>query len=273
VFTKEYDQVAYVKITEFDEDTALLIDKYFSNLSSDYTNLIIDLRGNPGGYVSSVKEVFDLFVSKGKVVMSMVNKKGETTHIKTTDDSFYIFNEIVVLIDSQSASGAEALSAALNYHLDDIVTLYGETTYGKGSAQKTLPLGDGTYFHYTYALWNTPSGKTINKVGVTPEVSSINTGISSMSYGGLTLELYDYHKDILVLQTILKNEGLYSGTVHGFMDEDTVSALKIFQENSGLTKTGMIDKETSRYIIKLIYDDNEKYLNNEIESVLGSIFA
>lgn len=272
IFTKEYDSVAYVKISEFNFDTASYLNEYFYSLPGEM-NLVLDLRGNPGGYISSVQEVLDLFLGKNKVVMSTINKQGEITYVRTVDDSCYFFEKIVVLIDENTASGAEALAAALDYHLDDKVILYGNTTYGKGSAQRTISFSDGTYFHYTYALWNTPDGTTINKIGVAPEISSVNKGISSLPYYGAELKLYDYHSDVYLIQTILKNEGLYTGELHSFMDEETVEAIKAFQVSNALQETGNIDMQTIRYVLKMIYDDEQNYLNNELVSVLGSMFS
>ena len=108
------------------------------------------------------------------------------------------------MIDEKSASGAEALAAALNYHLDEIVTLYGNTTYGKGSAQKTYYFDDGTYFHYTYALWYTPAGVTVNYTGVDPEIYDVNIGVSSIRFDGIELGLYDYGSHVLGVQILLK---------------------------------------------------------------------
>lgn len=273
VFTKEYDDVSYVKISEFNMDTAEYLDEYFNGLASNYNNLIIDLRGNPGGYISSVRDVLDLFVSSDKVVMSTVDKNGKIKFIKTVDDSLYIFNKIVVLIDENSASGAEALSAALDYHLDDIVTLYGNTTYGKGSAQKTYHFDDGTYFHYTYALWNTPFGNTINHIGVAPEVESVNTGISHLKIYNKELNLYDYGEEVLSIQRLLNMLGYYQGPLHSFVDENVYNSLKEFQKDNNLTQTGIVDNETLRYINKLMYDDKVLYLDNELNDVLRSMFS
>ena len=273
VFTRQYDHVAYVKISEFNLDTSAYINNYFSTLSSSCTDLVLDLRGNPGGYISAVRDVLDLFVASNKVVMSTVDKNGNVTTIKTYDDNLYIFSEIIVLIDDMSASGAEALAAALNYHLDDIVTLYGDKTYGKGSAQKTYTFSDGTYFHYTYALWNTPSGNTINHIGVLPEVESKNTGLSSITIYNKELELYDYGEEVLGIQKFLKKLGFYDGEEHEFMDEATVNAIRAFQasapEEEHLIVNGKIDKKTLGYISKVIYDDKVNYLNSELETVLG----
>lgn len=273
VFTKEYNNgVAYLKISEFNLDTASKIDNYFSSFTKEYTNLVIDLRGNPGGYISSVNDVLDLFVQSNKISMITKDKNGNETVIKTSDDHSYFFKKIVILIDENSASGAEALAAAMNYHLDDIVTLYGNTTYGKGSAQKTYYFSDGTYFHYTYALWQTPAGYTINHKGVEPEIVSKNEGISSLEIYNKELELYDYGDEVLSIQKFLQLEGYYSGVLHSFLDEETKDAIIAFQSANNLSQTGKIDSATIRYIAKLIYDDKIDYLNNELETVLGSMF-
>lgn len=274
VFTKEYDDdIAYVKISEFNLDTASYLDAYFSQLSSTYVNLVIDLRGNPGGYISAVRDVLDLFLGSDKVVMTTVDKNGNSTVVKTADSAFYIFNKIVVLIDGNSASGAEAMAAAMDYHLDEIVTLYGDTTYGKGSAQKTHYFSDGTYFHYTYALWNTPFGNTINHKGVEPEIASVNQGISSLNIYDVELELYDYGDEVLNIQKLLKLLNYYQGDLHSFYDNDVKLAMEKFQAAEGLIVTGIVDNQTLRHIAKLIYDDKAQYLNSELNIVLGSMFS
>jgi carboxyl-terminal processing protease len=273
VFTKEYDNnIAYVKISEFNLDTSSYLKTYFDNLANNYVNLVLDLRGNPGGYISAVRDVLDLFVSSNKIVMTTTDKNGNTEVIKTKNDSFYLFNKIVVLIDNNSASGAEALSAALNYHLDQSVILYGDTTYGKGSAQKTYYFSDGTYFHYTYALWNTPYGYSINHTGVEAEVSDVNEGISSLSISNKELNLYDYGSDVLNIQKLLKILGYYNGELHSFLDENTSDAISKFQSDYNLETNGVIDKATLRVISKLVYDDKINYSNDELNRVLNSMF-
>ena len=270
IFTKEYPNASYVKITEFNLDTASSLESYFKTLSTENSNLILDLRGNPGGYISAVQEVLDLFVGANKVVMTTINKKGVHNVVKTVNGSFYVFDKIVVMIDENSASGAEALAAALNYHLDDIVTLYGNKTYGKGSAQKTYYFSDGTYFHYTYALWYTPAGETINKVGVSPEVYDANLGISSLSFSGVELKKYDYGNNVLYVQALLNSLG-YDVTLHAFVDDKMVEAIKQYQQDYNLQQTGNVDNSTIRHMLKLIYDDKQIQLQNQLDAVLGSL--
>jgi len=269
VFTKEYnDSVAYVKISEFNMDTASYIKSYFSSLDNNYNDLIIDLRDNPGGYIEAVRQVMDLFVTKDKVVMSTVDKHNNISVVKTSDDTAYIFDEIYVLINGNSASGAEALAAAMNYHLSN-VTLYGEKTYGKGSAQKTYYFEDGTYFHYTYALWKTPFNKTINHIGVEAEVSDSNNHIGSLSIYNGELDLYDYGEHIRLVQNTLKRLGNYNGEVHGFVDEATINAIRDFQTCNDLEVTGEYDDATIGELAKLIYDDNYNFQVEQLNRVLA----
>ena len=271
VFGEEYGNVSYVKISEFNLDTSSALDSYFNKLPSNCTNLILDLRGNPGGYINSVRDVLDLFLPRNKIVMTTVDKHGDNVVIKTQDNDMYLFDKIVVLIDENSASGAEALAAALDYHLDDIVTLYGNTTYGKGSAQTTYTFKDGTYFHYTYALWYTPGGYTINKIGVKPEITIQNNGISTMKFSGVQVNLYDYGEDVLYIQKFLAKLG-YETPLHSFFDEEMAYALVEYQTDYNLTITGEADAQTLRHMIKLMYDDKVKYQTEEFNLVLRSMF-
>ena len=271
VFTKEYnDSISYIKITEFNMDTASMMRAYLETLGSNYTDLIIDLRGNPGGYISSVQQVLDIFVRSNKVVMYTVDKHGNVSTVKTKDDNDYIFDEIYILIDNNSASGAEALAAAMAHHLNNVI-LYGDTTYGKGRAQKTYYFEDGTYFHYTYALWKTPADKTINHIGVSPSVGyeDVNDGISSVTLYDVEYKLYDYGEGVKSIQTILSKLGLYSGPIHSFMDEETVDALKEFQRVNGLVETGKSDRDTLSMFSKYLYDDKRAFEERQLEDVLA----
>ena len=267
IFSEEYDNISYVRISEFNKDTAGHLKAYFDTLSNDYNDLILDLRENPGGYITSVRDVLDLFVPSNRVVMTTVDKNGDSSVIRTLNNNFYLFDSITVLINEESASGAEALAAALDYHLDDIVTLYGNTTYGKGSAQTNYTFADGTYFHYTYALWYTPDGTTINKKGVAPEVESSNEGISSLDFSGKQVSLYDYGDDVKYVQEFLNLLG-YDVNIHSFFDEKMQGAVIKYQEDYGLEVTGSVDVMTIRHMQKLIYDDLTLYMNNELNAVL-----
>ena len=264
------EEMAYIKITEFDMDTAQYLETYLEeSKNSGYSKLIIDLRDNPGGYISSVVDCADLFLEKGKVVLSTKNKAGESYAYKTSFNDKYDFSKIVILINNNSASGAEALSAALNENLGDVVDLVGVTTYGKGSAQKTIYFTDGTYFHYTYALWFTPNGNSIQKVGVAPEREYIGSGLHLMNFNGITLKRSDYGTEVYNLQVIMKTLGYYNGEYTSYYDETLENSIKAYQADNGIETTGELDETTIRYLLAKVYEDQIEDYNNEISEVLN----
>lgn len=264
-------EMAYVKITEFAQDTAQYLDTYLKEAKEQgYEKLIIDLRDNPGGYISSVVDCADLLMGKDKVVLSTKNKDGDEYSYKTKDNKKYDFSKIVVLVNNGSASGAEALSASLNENMNDIVELVGVTTYGKGSAQKTVYFIDGTYFHYTYALWYTPNGNTINKVGVSPEIAYEGSGIHLLNFRKVTLKKNDYGSDVYNLQIIMKEMGYYDGEINSIFTDELVQTLKNYQAEEGIEQTGELDELTVRYIVARYYDDQVKDYNNEVNEVISA---
>ena len=264
------EEMAYIKIAEFDMDTAQYLETYLESAKTiGYDKLIIDLRDNPGGYISSVVDCADLFLEKGKVVLSTKNKAGDSYSYKTSFNDKFYFSKIVILINNNSASGAEALSAALNENLGDVVDLVGVTTYGKGSAQKTIYFTDGTYFHYTYALWFTPNGNSIQKVGVAPEREYVGSGLHLMDFSGITLKRNDYGTDVYNIQVIMKTLGYYDGEYTSYFDETLENALKAYQNANGIEETGELDFVTIRYLLAKVYDDQVNDYNSEVNEVLN----
>lgn len=268
------NEMAYIQITEFGQNTAEELEEYLEDAkNAGYNKLILDLRDNPGGYITSVVDCADLFLSKNKVVLTTKDRDDNAYSYKTGNDSKYDFANIAILINNNSASGAEALSAALDYHLDEVVDLVGVTTYGKGSAQKTIYFTDGTYFHYTYALWYTPENKTINGDGVKAETIYTGNGLHLKSFNKVILKENDYGEDVKNLQAILKYLNYYTGEETGFFDGVLKESLIDFQHAYEIEETGKLDKVTIRYILKEIYDDKVSDYNNEILEVLNKYSA
>ena len=133
-------------------------------------SLIIDLRGNSGGYLSSMESIASLFVEKDKVLYGIQTKDDITyTSDKTEDKREY---NIVVLVNGNSASAAEMLTAALKESYGAKVV--GKTTFGKGTAQKVVHSGETSY-KYTAFKWLTPNGECIDGVGIKPDYEVNNT--------------------------------------------------------------------------------------------------
>jgi len=133
--------------------------------------LILDLRGNPGGDLQQTVEILGLFVPPGTTVVTTRGRGGEGLGepLKTADRQRRKRDyPIQVLIDRMSASASELTAGALQDLKRAVIV--GETSYGKGSVQNIIPTGGGTALRLTIATYHTPSGKTPHRVGVTPDV-------------------------------------------------------------------------------------------------------
>lgn len=128
-------------------------------------SLIIDLRNNTGGYLTTCTNLVEMFLKKDKLMYS-IKSKTESTDYKDTTDEHRTY-PIVVIINEQSASASEILASALKYSYG--ATIVGKTSYGKGKVQTTGKLEDGTMIKYTSARWFTANGDCIDEVGLKPD--------------------------------------------------------------------------------------------------------
>ena len=130
-------------------------------------SLIIDVRNNTGGYLSSCTNIIELFLAKNKVMYSIKSKKNQTVYKDETDEKRSY--PIVVLVNENSASASDILAGALKYSYG--ATLVGTKTYGKGKVQNTDKLEDGTMIKYTSAKWLMPNGECIDQKGINPDIN------------------------------------------------------------------------------------------------------
>lgn len=160
-------QIGYISVSEFDEVTYEQFKTALDDLEArDMEGLIIDLRNNPGGNVETVTDMLKLLLPEG-TIMSTKDKNGNTEEI-TCDGKHEFKKPLAVLVNGYSASASEIFSGAVqDYGIGQIV---GTTTYGKGVVQQLIGLGDGTCLKLTIAEYYTPSGRSINGTGVTPDV-------------------------------------------------------------------------------------------------------
>ncbi len=167
VTSAEYDNVGYIKIDTFAATTSDQVKNKVNAFSDNIKSLIIDVRDNSGGYLSSAYSTADLFVDKGKVIYQLKDKSGTIEKKTASIKPIKKFDKIVVLINGASASASEILAAALNEDLNAV--LVGSVSYGKGTVQETEKLSSGAMVKYTTAYWLTPEGNSINEVGLIPE--------------------------------------------------------------------------------------------------------
>ncbi|MCX4364255.1 MAG: S41 family peptidase [Bacilli bacterium] len=167
VFEKDDSKIGYLELTSFNATADKQVSSSLKKLeSSGIDSLVIDLRGNTGGYLSMANSIASMFLKKGKIIYSL---EGKTTHNTILDETSEERNyDIVVLIDSATASASEILASALKESYGAI--LVGTTSYGKGKVQQTSTLSDDTMIKYTTAKWFTPSGDNIDTIGLKPGI-------------------------------------------------------------------------------------------------------
>ncbi len=165
------DGLAVIRVSRFGDDTEAEYAKAVSAVVAKHPKgLILDLRSNPGGYLDSAVAMASLMLPKDKVVVMEEDASGARKETKSLGGDVLSQVPTVVLIDEGSASASEILSGALRENRDN-VTLVGKTSYGKGSVQELIPLGNTMSVKITVARWLTPKGNQINQKGITPDVN------------------------------------------------------------------------------------------------------
>ncbi len=173
--TTEYNsdrRVGYVKVKQFTQNSASLVQAALSDLITQGARaFVLDLRDNPGGYLSQAVDLASLFMSSGTVV-EVLTVDGQSA--KTASGQPVTNLPLVVITNKNTAAAAEVVAAALKE--SQRATLVGTTTLGKGSVQVLHELSFGGAMRYTAAYYLTPEGHAIDQVGVTPTVSLDNSG-------------------------------------------------------------------------------------------------
>lgn len=165
----------YIRLSSFDENTYTDFKAALEEVVGSYEGLIIDLRNNPGGLLSSVVEISDILLPQGPIVSTVDNKGNK---VSENSDPSMVDIPIVVLINKGSASASEILSGALQDY--DRATIVGETSFGKGVVQKIFPLEEGGY-KITVSEYYTGGGHKIHEEGVKPDVEvDLNEGVEGI---------------------------------------------------------------------------------------------
>lgn len=161
------DNIGYLKLPSFDEDTAKDFEEKVKELESEGAkSLIIDLRNNGGGIVNEATDIADMLLDKGQTIISTVDKDNKTEVTYSKKDPTFTM-PVVVLANENSASASEILSCSLQDN--GRAKIIGTKTYGKGIIQTLLSLTDGSGLKITTEEYYTPKGTTIHKVGITPD--------------------------------------------------------------------------------------------------------
>ena len=166
----EYDgKTAIVTVTRFDNDTGTMVEEFARKFADKGINkVILDLRGNGGGYVSAAKDLLSLWLDGEKILVQKSRHYGDSEEKSDTGKAILKDMKTIVLVNGSTASASEITAGALQDYKK--ATIVGEKTYGKGVVQQLFDLSGGTVLKVTTAEWYTPNERSINGEGIQPDV-------------------------------------------------------------------------------------------------------
>ena len=169
----ENEKIAYIRLSQFGDSTnaewqrvAAQIDREIK-IEKDIKGVILDVRNNPGGYLTDAVYIVSEFIKDGAAVLQE-DRSGDRTAFKVSGKGLLYDIPLVVLINKGSASASEIVAGAMQDYKR--ATLVGETSFGKGTIQQAEDLGAGAGLHITIAKWLTPNGNWVHQKGLTPDV-------------------------------------------------------------------------------------------------------
>lgn len=240
------NDIAYLQLYQFGTTTPDEVKNYLDDFNSA-KSLIIDLRDNGGGYLDSVEGVASCFLDKGTVVMSQEFSNGESKVTTTSSDKYTDIENIVVLVNENTASAAEVLTLALKQQRDD-VTVVGTTTYGKGTVQVSKLFDDGSAIKYTTSKWLSPDGTWVNDLGITPDEEVKLDEVFYESFTALeddeSYTVDSVNEAVQDAQKALNYLGYTVDRSDGYFSNETGNALKKFKEEHNLSGDEILDKDT-----------------------------
>ena len=173
---KDTPKIGYIRISDFGATTSRDLNKAIKALEKDkVVGYVIDVRNNPGGYLTAAIDVSDAFLDGGEIVSTRGKEKTDIERVFAKPGDAVNGKPIVVLINHGSASASEIVAGALQDNGRGLIM--GSQSFGKGSVQQQKPLGDGTAIHITIARYYTPSGRSIQNEGITPDIEVLHSKV------------------------------------------------------------------------------------------------
>ncbi len=169
-------KIGYIRISDFGATTARdLRDAIKSLEKKKVIGYVLDVRNNPGGYLTAAIDVSDAFLDGGEIVSTRGKDKTDIDHSFAKPGDLTNGKPLVVLINHGSASASEIVAGAIQDNKRGIIM--GSQSFGKGSVQQQKPFGDGTAIHITIARYYTPNGTSIQNTGITPDVEVLQSKV------------------------------------------------------------------------------------------------
>ena len=167
-------KIGYLRISDFGATTTKELTDAIKDLEKKkVAGYVLDLRNNPGGYLNAAVDVSDAFLDGGEIVSTRGREKADIERMFAKSGDMIKGKPIVVLINHGSASASEIVAGALQDNGRDIIM--GSQSFGKGSVQQQKQLGDGSAIHITIARYYTPSGRSIQNEGITPDIEVLQS--------------------------------------------------------------------------------------------------
>jgi len=221
------DNIGYIKLVEFRVNT----DKSFKTalnklLKQGMDSFILDLRNNPGGLLDTALKVTDFFLKPNKIIVTTNNRQGQIQEYKSKTKDSLPGMPIVVLINEGSASGSEIVAGTLQDYERAIIA--GVKSFGKGSVQSVVPLGDGSALRLTTSKYFTPLGRSMHNAGIEPDIeikeAVLKTEDKKINDDDLFLKI----KEIDENKT--KDKFNYKDDIQLMRSVDLIKGIKIFKE-------------------------------------------
>ncbi|MBO8164344.1 MAG: S41 family peptidase [Brevibacillus sp.] len=265
-----------IQIAQFSTETAKRFGEELAQMEQKgIDGLIIDVRGNPGGYLKAVLDIAKTLLQENKPIVkveygSSSSRKEDVYYAEAAETKPY---PIVVLIDNGSASASEILAAAMRENGG--YKLVGEKTFGKGTVQSTVQMQDNSQIKLTIAKWLTPNGTWIHNQGIEPDVAVTQPAFFQATRlpEDRVLAFDMAGPEVKNLQLILQGLELTTGREDGYFDKQTEEAVKRFQAEKKLAVTGKVDKTTVEALHEALLEKirdprNDRQLQKAIDVLL-----
>ena len=277
VICEVYDDYGVIVLNSFSETSAQQFDMAMHRLKEKgIKKLILDLRGDTGGYLKSVLDISSCLLEKDSVVFIEKEKDGQINQVSSNKYEQVKMDQIVILQDDHTASAAEVLIGALKDHLGKKVTTVGVQSYGKGTEQVSIPFTDGTSIKYTVAEWTTPKGTCINNEGFMPDVEVNLDEVATVVYSKFkeedVIECDSVSMNAKALQLYLQFLGYPVNRMDEYFSEASSQSLKQYQSDHDLPVTGSCDYKTWKSITSnVLLQINESHLDAQLDKAIELI--
>ncbi|QHT47663.1 PDZ domain-containing protein [Bacillus sp. SB49] len=268
--TVDGKKAGVIEITSFSEQTSDEFHEALQKLEGDgMEGLVIDVRGNPGGLFTDVKDILKEFLTDDKPIVQVEDRNGEISKEYSSKSKKKDY-PITVLMDEGSASASEILAASMQEAGG--YDLVGTKSFGKGTVQQAIPMGDGSTIKLTLFKWLTPDGNWIHEKGIKPTVEVKQPAYFYTNPVEIKepLKYNDTDEKVGNIQKMLKGLGHDPGRTDGYFSKGTEAAVKDFQKEADLSVTGEVDEETGGKLEEAIIEevrneDNDKQMQKALD--------